>query len=150
MKIVACHTCKGEGEVPETYVARMEVGRVLRKVRLERDLSQREAAAWLGVTPQQLNNLEFGRWEFANQQQENDRLRESLAAYAHDAWSGWMQYLFSKSTRNDDGTMTIPAWAVERWTRQMTTAYTDLPEDEKKSDRAEADQMLAILKQVGA
>lgn len=71
--------------------------------------------------------------------------REALAAYAHDAWSGWMRYMWSKATANADGTITLPLWAVERWQRQMTTAYADLPESEKASDRKEADQMLAIV-----
>lgn len=72
-------------------------------------------------------------------------VREALAAYAHDAWSGWMRYMLSKAPLNADGTWTMPAWAVERWTRQMTTAYTELPEEERASDRKEADQMLAIV-----
>ena len=72
-------------------------------------------------------------------------LRESLAEYAHVAWAGWMQYLFGKSTRNADGTVTIPAWAVERWTRQAETEYADLPENEKDSDRKEADSMIGIM-----
>jgi hypothetical protein len=25
-----------------------------------------------------------------------DVVREELAAYAHEAWSGWMRYMFSK------------------------------------------------------
>ena len=66
-------------------------------------------------------------------------LREKLAAYAHDAWSRWMKYLFSKSTKNPDGSVTIPKDLVDRWTRQMTTKYEDLPEKEKPSDRDEAD-----------
>jgi hypothetical protein len=70
--------------------------------------------------------------------------RELLAAYAHEAWSGWMRHLFSKCQTNIAGDVFIPKWAVERWTRQMTTAYQDLPEMEKESDRAEADKMLAI------
>lgn len=76
----------------------------------------------------------------------NDLLsvREALSEYAHEAWSGWMKYMFSKMTMNDDGTATLPKWAVERWTRQMNTKYTDMPEDEKESDRAEADHMLSI------
>lgn len=74
-----------------------------------------------------------------------NKLREELAEYAHDAWSGWMRYLFEKSTKNDDGTVTIPSWAVERWTRQMNTPYDELPEEEKESDRAEADRMLEIV-----
>ena len=71
--------------------------------------------------------------------------RETLAAYAHDAWAGWMRYLFSKGTLNDDGTYTMPAWAVERWQRQMATSYADLPEAEKASDRKEADAIVTIL-----
>ena len=70
--------------------------------------------------------------------------REQLAEYAHKAWSGWMAYLFEKSEQNSDGTVTIPAWAVERWRRQSITPYSALPESEKESDRAEADRMLAI------
>ena len=57
-----------------------------------------------------------------------------------------MQYLFSKSTINSDGSMTIPKWAVDRWTRQANTAYKDLPEGEGKSDLKEADRILVIIK----
>ena len=73
-------------------------------------------------------------------------IREKLAAYAHQAWSGWMDYLFEKSTLNSDGSVTIPSWAVERWKRQMKTTYTELSESEKESDRKEADSMLQIVK----
>lgn len=75
-----------------------------------------------------------------------NRTREALAEYAHRAWSGWMDYLFAKSTATGgDGSVAIPAWAVERWERQAETAYADLLESEKESDRAEADQILAII-----
>lgn len=78
----------------------------------------------------------------------SDELREALAAYAHDeAWSGWMEYLFSKSAQNPDGSVTIPGGLVARWKRQMTTAYADLPENEKDSDRKEADRMIAIVQE---
>ena len=73
-------------------------------------------------------------------------VRERLAAYSHDsAWSGWMRYMLGKGTCNDDGSWTMPAWAVERWQRQMNTAYDLLSEAEKESDRAEADKILDIL-----
>jgi len=39
--------------------------------------------------------------------------REILAELAHAQWSGWMEYLFSKGVLNEDGTWTMPAWAVE-------------------------------------
>lgn len=71
--------------------------------------------------------------------------REMLAEYAHDAWSGWMRYLFDKSTHNQDGSVTIPVWAVERWKRQLNTPYADLPENEKQLDRNEADKMIRIF-----
>jgi len=74
-------------------------------------------------------------------------VREALAAYAHEAWSGWMRYMWSKSAPNADGSLTIPAWAVLRWERQMNTAYTDLPESERESDRKEADAILVIVAQ---
>ena len=75
----------------------------------------------------------------------NDTSRELLADYAHEAWSGWMSYLFTKCVREDDGTATMPAWAVARWTRQAATPYCDLPEEDKPLDRAEADRILAVL-----
>jgi len=71
---------------------------------------------------------------------------EALADYAHTAWAGWMIYLFLKSTLNPDGTVTIPEWAVERWTRQAATPYQDLSEEEKESDRDEAKKMLKIIR----
>ena len=72
-------------------------------------------------------------------------VREALADYAHHAWSGWMDYLFSKGIFHDDGTWTMPKEFADRWRRQASAAYVDLPESEKKSDREEADKMLAIL-----
>lgn len=71
--------------------------------------------------------------------------RGRLAEYAHDAWRGWMNYLFDKSVHNDDGSVTIPSWAASRWKRQCATKYADLPPDERRSDRVEADKILAIF-----
>jgi len=72
-------------------------------------------------------------------------LKEALAEYAHHAWAGWMMYLFEKSVDGaEDGTVVIPAWAVERWMRQATTPYRGLPESEKESDRKEAEQIMVI------
>lgn len=74
-----------------------------------------------------------------------DWVKEELADYAHVAWSGWMRYLFQNGTRNPDGSFTIPADLVSRWERQIKTDYEKLPENEKDSDRAEAERMIAIL-----
>jgi len=63
-----------------------------------------------------------------------------------------MEYLFSKSipykpgeVQNYEGAVIIPKWAVDRWTRQMNTDYFNLPDNEKESDRKEADKFLVLL-----
>ena len=78
----------------------------------------------------------------------DEKLREKLAEYAHESWCGWMDYLFSKGIFHDDGTFTLEAWAAERWRRQAITSYNDLPENEKESDRKEADKMMEIINNV--
>ena len=80
----------------------------------------------------------------------DERVREALADYAHEAWSGWLEYQLSKGTVNKDGTWTMPKWAFDRWTRLMRTAYANLPENEKQSDREEADKMLATIRDASA
>lgn len=72
-------------------------------------------------------------------------LKEHLAAYAHTAWAGWMAYLFQFGRANADGTFTIEAEKVARWQRQASTAYADLSDEEKVSDRNEADAILEII-----
>lgn len=79
-----------------------------------------------------------------------DELRESLADYAHDAWAGWMEYLFAQCPKptmeSHDGYYLHLRALYDRWHRQMGTPYKDLPESEKESDRVEADKMLAIVR----
>jgi hypothetical protein len=77
----------------------------------------------------------------------NNDLREAIAAYSHDAWAGWMKYQLTKATINADGSWTIPPQSAERWQRQMTTDYKDLPESERLSDLAEADRILSTIGQ---
>jgi len=43
------------------------------------------------------------------------KANEELAAYAHDAWSRWMKYLFDESIEVGDGCYEIPAPLVRRW-----------------------------------
>jgi len=87
-----------------------------------------------------------------NEQETSAKVIEALAEYAHTAWSGWMDYMFSKMTlehsimtSRDTGRLIMPEWAVERWQRQAATAYADLPENEKESDRDEARKMIAAI-----
>ena len=73
-------------------------------------------------------------------------LDEKLAEYAHNSWSGWISYMFSKMERQSNGDWWIPKWAYERWIRQSQTEYKNLPEEEKESDREEAKNIISILK----
>lgn len=78
-------------------------------------------------------------------EEQREVLRERLAVYAHEAWAGWMSYLLAKTRYTDDGGKKIEFSDVDRWKRLMETSYSDLKEDEKRSDRAQADKILAIL-----
>lgn len=75
--------------------------------------------------------------------------REALADLSHDIWAHWMEYMFGQGTFNDDGTWTMPAEKVDRWNRQVITRYADLSEQERESDRHQADKILAVLRQSG-
>jgi len=70
---------------------------------------------------------------------------EAAAAVEHERWSHWQAYLHSQSERGDDGSLRIPSHLVERWERQITTPYSELPEAERESDREQARQFLAAL-----
>ena len=78
--------------------------------------------------------------------------REALARYSHEAWSGWMEYMFTKGRFEESNEYALawimPSWAVDRWQRQMNTPYDELPEEEKESDRKEADKILAAIARV--
>lgn len=71
--------------------------------------------------------------------------KEAVADLVHNQWTGWMKYLFSKCEFNDDGTVTIPAWAVERWKRQTATVFLELPSEEKETDLAEAKKVISAF-----
>lgn len=84
-------------------------------------------------------------WGVENKNDAHNDPEDNLAKYAHETWSKWMKYLFENCTLNDDGTVTIPKWAVERWQRQMNTSFRELPSAERHSDYEEAEKMLEIV-----
>ena len=67
-------------------------------------------------------------------------LVEALAALEHERWSGWEKY---RETKHGD------ADNLRRWKRQRETAYADLTEQEKASDRTEAHKTIALLRKLG-
>ncbi len=73
-------------------------------------------------------------------------VRERLADVQHAIWAHWMRYQFSVCQRNEDGSMTIPADKAERWMRQMETSYADLTEQERESDREQADKVILKIR----
>lgn len=72
-------------------------------------------------------------------------LKEEFAAQAHDQWAHWMKYLFSKSIKNEDGSVTIPKDLVDRWERQMNTSFFNLPTREQVSDYEQAEKFIKLL-----
>ena len=77
-------------------------------------------------------------------------VREGIAAVQHDLiWAHWTKYQFSKCIQNADGSLTIPAELVERWTRQANTLYVNLTDQEKVSDLHQADKVLDLIDGLG-
>jgi hypothetical protein len=72
-------------------------------------------------------------------------LIERLAEQEHVSWSHWMHYLFSRSTTNADGSMTIPSDLALRWQRQAETPYAELSEREQQSDRNRVALILPMI-----
>jgi len=70
---------------------------------------------------------------------------ELVADEAHEVWSNWMRYLFSKCSVTVNGELVIPKDLEERWARQMDTPYDNLSEKEKDSDRAIAEKYMKII-----
>ena len=77
-----------------------------------------------------------------------DDFIEKGADLEHNRWARWQKYLFSKCTKNEDGTLTIPRWAVERWSREIDTPYSELSEEQKESDRKEVRKYLPLSHQI--
>ena len=64
-----------------------------------------------------------------------DELREKLAAQEHNRWSRWELYREQVCSAEN----------VEMWRRKRKQQYSDLTEQEKESDRAEADKTLQLV-----
>jgi hypothetical protein len=69
-------------------------------------------------------------------------MRERMAAYAHEAWKGWVRYMFRFGTMNPDGTFTLYAETVALWRHDMAVTYGQLADERKTGFLAEADILL--------
>lgn len=58
---IACFDCGGAGEVSDLRAIWARGGEQLKASRACRDMSLREAAEWIGVTPKEWSDAEFGR-----------------------------------------------------------------------------------------
>ena len=72
-------------------------------------------------------------------------MREALAKVSHEIWCHWMGYLFTQGVGHPDGSFTIKASAVNRWRTQNSNLYEELSEQEKDSDRRQADKILKVI-----
>lgn len=76
---------------------------------------------------------------------QSDELLEQLAAAEHGRWAHWQRYVHEQCTRLEDGSLVIPATQVAAWERQIATAYADLSEDERDSDRDQVRRYLPLI-----
>jgi hypothetical protein len=74
-----------------------------------------------------------------------DALLETLADQEHTRWSHWQRYVHSRCIAREDGALVIPAELVQRWNRQIATAYAGLSEREKESDREQVRKYLPLI-----
>ena len=74
-----------------------------------------------------------------------ETLFEALAAKEHERWAHWQKYVHRQGLRMPDGSITLPAELVSRWDRQIHTAYADLSDDEKESDREQVRKYFQLI-----
>ena len=75
---------------------------------------------------------------------DDDEIREALAAIQHEIWSHWMKHLFAVCVDMGDHLL-IPKSLWDKWHRQTITSYANLADAEKESDRQQADKVMALL-----
>jgi hypothetical protein len=73
------------------------------------------------------------------------QLMEELAAIEREWWSHWQKYLHSKGLPQPDGSLLLPPDLVRKWEKQFSTAYGQLSEEEKQSDRDQVARYLPVI-----
>ena len=72
-------------------------------------------------------------------------LLEQLASVEHERWSLWQRHVHKQCVPGADGSLTIPADLVRRWTGQMDTEYAQLSENDKDRDREQVQRYLPVI-----
>jgi len=77
-------------------------------------------------------------------------LRETVAQLCHAQWAGWMEWMFEKVSLvlKEPPDPEYPETWIARWQRQMKTPYSYLSEQEKESDRREADKFIRLFQEL--
>ncbi len=71
---------------------------------------------------------------------------ERMADEVHQVWCSWMEYMFQQGERIlVGGPWSMNELAKRRWARQMITPYSQLLEDEKRTDREIARRYINIM-----
>lgn len=73
------------------------------------------------------------------------RLVEALAEIEHQRWAHWQTYVHSNASRQDDGSLVIPASLASHWERLIATPYQALTEQEKASDREQVQRYMPLI-----
>lgn len=73
-------------------------------------------------------------------------LLEILASIEHERWAHWQRYVHERCTPvGQEGDLVIPGELVKRWVREMNTPYSELPEEQKESDREQVRKYLPVI-----
>ncbi len=94
---------------------------------------------WADVLTSTGEYRQVGEEEICMDSVPTNDLRERLAALCHEQWSGWMDWMLPRISGPER-----MEW-LARWYRQKGTPYELLSDEEKASDRKEADRILAVV-----
>src|SRR4028119_1372535 len=94
------------------------------------------------------NSWEQGASDSGQRPYARQEPRERLTAFAPERWVHGRRDFLAQGQLQPDSTRTLPASALARWTQQMNTSYHELPETQKDSDCAEAQDLLRFLNPV--